>query len=179
MQNISDQPVRIVPGSPAYAELWWQWRNERKTKAYNPLLPASVETLRDRLAEAGAQLSDWQTTEEFIYFVEWQGELVGTVSLQNINPMMSYAEIGYGLAQKIQGRGLSKEAVSIFIRQVFAQTQLRRLFAMVAEANEPSCRLLLSLGFQREGVLREHYLVNGIATNQVCFGLLRSEWTVQ
>jgi catechol 2,3-dioxygenase-like lactoylglutathione lyase family enzyme len=53
---------------------------------------------------------------------------------------------------------------------------LRRLVAYVAEGNIASRRILEKVGFIQEGICREHYLINGIPTNEVLYGLLRSDW---
>jgi hypothetical protein len=50
------------------------------------------------------------------------------------------------------------------------------ILAYVAEDNVPSCKLLGRIGFIKEGVCREHYIINGKPTNEVLFGILRSDW---
>ncbi len=171
--------LRLVPSAPEYAELWWRWRHESNTKAYNPLAVASVEQLRKRLGDSSSDLNKWQTEKELMQFIEWQGQVIGTLSLKNVSVSMGYGEIGYGIAQNFQGLGLGKAAVTAFVDDIFQKTLLRRLIALVAESNLASCRLLTTLGFQREGLLREHFLINSKPTNQICFGLLKSEWDAQ
>ena len=55
-------------------------------------------------------------------------------------------------------------------------TDLRKLLAMVHVDNIASCRLLERLGFQREGLLREHYLIEGEPVDEVLYGLLRPDF---
>jgi ribosomal-protein-alanine N-acetyltransferase len=50
------------------------------------------------------------------------------------------------------------------------------LLAYVHEENVASCRVLEKLGFQEEGLLREHYVINGAAANEILYGLLKREW---
>ena len=47
----------------------------------------------------------------------------------------------------------------------------------IMDPNAPAIRALERLGFVREGLLREHYLVQGEPQDGVVYGLLRSEWT--
>jgi RimJ/RimL family protein N-acetyltransferase len=58
----------------------------------------------------------------------------------------------------------------------FGRLGLHRVFADTDPRNAPSIRALERLGFVREGVLREHYLVQGEPQDAVVYGLLRSEW---
>jgi len=62
------------------------------------------------------------------------------------------------------------------VDKVFAETTLRKLIAMVHDQNQASCRVLEKLGFQEEGLLREHYVISGEARDEVLYGLLRREW---
>jgi RimJ/RimL family protein N-acetyltransferase len=54
-------------------------------------------------------------------------------------------------------------------------TPLRKLIAYVHEGNTPSRRVLEKTGFQAEGLLREHYLIDGMPVNEVIYGLLRKD----
>ena len=60
--------------------------------------------------------------------------------------------------------------------RVFRETPLRKLFAYVHAQNTPSRRLLERLGFAQEGLLREHYLIDGAPADEAFYGLLRREW---
>jgi RimJ/RimL family protein N-acetyltransferase len=91
---------------------------------------------------------------------------------------MGYAEIGYGISEAYHARGIGTAAVAMLVHKVFAETQMRKLIAFVRDENLPSCRLLEKLGFQREGLLREHYIINGHPENEVLFGLLKREWAL-
>lgn len=57
----------------------------------------------------------------------------------------------------------------------FGELRLHRLAADVDPRNGPSIRALERLGFQREGLLRQHYRVQGERQDGIVYGLLRSE----
>jgi RimJ/RimL family protein N-acetyltransferase len=88
---------------------------------------------------------------------------------------MQTAEVSYQVDEAQHGRGIATRAVGQLVEQVFALTPLHRLYAYVAEDNRASCRVLEKLGFQPEGRLREHYIVNGRRTTERVFGRLRSD----
>lgn len=86
------------------------------------------------------------------------------------------AEIGYDVSQELQGKGIGTAALKLFVDKIFSSTPLRRLMAYVAVDNIASRRILEKVGFKQEGLLREHYLINGIPTDEVVYGLLRSDF---
>ena len=71
---------------------------------------------------------------------------------------------------------IGTRAVNLFVSKILLETEIRRLFAYVAEDNVPSRKLLEKVGFIQEGICREHYIINGIPTNEVLYGCLRSDW---
>jgi RimJ/RimL family protein N-acetyltransferase len=67
-------------------------------------------------------------------------------------------------------------ALRTLIGHAFGTLGLRRLEADVDPRNERSLHALEALGFRREGLLRERWLVEGEIQDSVLLGLLRSEW---
>lgn len=108
--------------------------------------------------------------------LQLSGALVGTCSLLNIHPQGRRCEIGYGLAPDYWGRGLAGEAVDAVVDYAFSALAMRRVQANVDPRNAASVRLLERLGFQLEGTLREHHLVNQRPADSSIFGLLDSDW---
>src|SRR5262249_35480933 len=90
--------------------------------------------------------------------------------------LMKYAEIGYGVAESRQGRGIATAAVRMLVQKCFYESTLRKLLAYVHDKNLASCRVLRKVGFRQEGVLREHYIINDTAENEILFGLLKQAW---
>jgi [ribosomal protein S5]-alanine N-acetyltransferase len=103
------------------------------------------------------------------------GGIIGTCTLAALNADHRRAELGYALGRPYWGQGYMAEALPVLLRFAFERLRLHRLTADVDPRNGPSIRSLERLGFQREGYLREHYLVNGETQDGVLFGLLRSE----
>ena len=84
-------------------------------------------------------------------------------------------EIGYILAAEAQGQGIGREAVIAVIDRLFAEGQ-RRVFADTDPDNIASNRLLETLGFLREGLLRAEWETHIGVRDSVIWGLLREEW---
>jgi ribosomal-protein-alanine N-acetyltransferase len=108
--------------------------------------------------------------------VQLGDEVIGTLSAMNPSWGMGYIEIGYMLAASHHGRGLGTRAVALLVAKLFRETELYRIFATISVENIASIKLLERLGFIREGVLREHYLIQGRRVDEAIYGLLRHEW---
>lgn len=102
--------------------------------------------------------------------------LIGTTTLFYLSGPHRRAEIGYSLLPTRQGQGLAHEALRTVIGHAFGSLGLERIEADVDPRNTPSVRLLESLGFQREGLLRARWRANGEVCDSYFYGLLASEW---
>ncbi len=69
------------------------------------------------------------------------------------------AELGYLLGSSYWGNGYGSEAVRLITDFGFDHLGLQRIFAVAADRNEASRKLLESQGFDREGTLRDHLLL--------------------
>ncbi len=167
--------ITFSHADPALAEWWFCDRQEAETLRFNPIAPSTVESLKERLSKASSDLALFETSDSYFWFVKENDQIVGHVTMQNINRMMLTAEIGYGISASFRGRGLATVAVHKLATEAFSKTSLRKLIAFVHDGNVPSRKALENVGFRQEGILREHYLVNGIPTNEIIYGLLRSD----
>lgn len=104
------------------------------------------------------------------------GQLVGTCTLGRIDVPNRRAELGFALGRMFWGRGYMTAALPVLLEFAFERLGLHRVFADADPRNARSIRLLERLGFRREGVLREHYWVQGEPQDGVVYGLLRAEW---
>jgi ribosomal-protein-alanine N-acetyltransferase len=168
--------LSILPVDADHAELWHAWRQDPFARKYNPFAPSPVEALRERLSKAASDLSLFGQAENFIWLLMEGDQVVGNLNLHNINPMMLTAELGYMISPESRGKGLATFCVRWLTRHCFENTPLRKLIAYVHEDNLPSRRVLEKSGYQAEGLLREHYLIEGRPANEVIFGILRRDW---
>jgi len=102
--------------------------------------------------------------------------LIGTCSLFHFHVASRRAEIGYVLGRPFWGAGYMQEALQAFLRYAFQVLDLHRLEADIDPRNLASAKTLERLGFLKEGVLRERWIVNGEISDTCLYGLLRREW---
>ncbi|NRF71785.1 GNAT family N-acetyltransferase [Aquincola sp. S2] len=105
-----------------------------------------------------------------------EGLLIGTCTLFRLDEQSRRAEIGYALGSHAWGRGFMHEALTALLRHGFETLGLNRIEADIDPGNAASARSLERLGFQREGRLRERWIVNGEVSDAVMYGLLRADW---
>ena len=89
---------------------------------------------------------------------------------------MGFLEIGYGVGEDYQGRGLGELSVRSLVNKIFKETNFGRIIAHVSEENIASRSVLEKIGFKKEGVLREHFIINKIPVNECVYGLLKREF---
>ncbi len=133
------------------------------------------------LAAAAALLADIHREFRAGTLFQWgveatDGPLVGTCTLARLDSANRRAELGFALGRAFWGRGYMAAVLPAVLEFAFGQLGLHRVFADTDPRNAPSIRALERLGFLREGVLREHYLVQGEPQDAVVYGLLRPEW---
>jgi len=95
----------------------------------------------------------YDSGEVFFWAIEWKetAELVGTITLWNINRAECKAEVGYELLPPFQGRGIMNEVLKEVIRFGFEKMQLVQIEAMLSPLNAKSVKLLEKQGFLLAG----------------------------
>jgi RimJ/RimL family protein N-acetyltransferase len=102
--------------------------------------------------------------------------LVGTCTLFQFHPVSRRAELGYALGRPYWGFGYMHTALQALLGYTFQTLNLNRLEADIDPRNLASARTLERLGFQKEGYLRERWIVNDEVSDTALYGLLRREW---
>jgi RimJ/RimL family protein N-acetyltransferase len=104
------------------------------------------------------------------------GDVLGTISLFDIDNSDGHAEIAYWLSPEVHGEGIMTAAARLLVRYAFEELRLHRVRGRALATNIASRRVLEKTGMQQEGVMREAENVNGEYVDMVYFGVLREEW---
>jgi len=105
---------------------------------------------------------------------------VGVANLAEINRAQSRCTWAFYLAdQSTRGRGIGLATEFLVLEYVFRDLRLSRLWCEVLSDNHGVIRLHESVGFHREGTLREHVAKSGVREDVVVLGMLASEWDHQ
>jgi len=103
--------------------------------------------------------------------------LLGSCCLFHLDRDNRRAEIGYELHRSAWGQGYMHEALHALLGYAFSEMGLNRIEADIHPDNLASARTLDKLGFVREGLLRERWIVEGEISDTVLYGLLLSDWS--
>ena len=125
-----------------------------------------------RLAQASGSTLQWAVVDKA------SATVIGSCLLFQYDAPSARAELGYVLGRAHWGQGLMREALVGVLDCAFYTLALRRIEAEVDPRNLASGKLLKSLGFEPEGILRARWVAKGETRDVESFGLLRSEWRV-
>jgi RimJ/RimL family protein N-acetyltransferase len=134
------------------------------------------------IAEAKELLTSIESGFETKTLFQWgvasneDDSIIGTCTLFQLDAGNRRAEIGYVLGREYWGKGYMGEALMRLMAFCFEDLDLVRLEADVDPRNSASIRSLERLGFQREGFLRERWIVDGKIMDSLFYGLLRRDW---
>jgi len=107
-------------------------------------------------------------------------QFIGISAISNLNMFAHHAEIGINLAHPdYRGKGYGSEIMLLTMRYGFEQFNLNRIHLKVMGFNSRAIRLYEKLGFQYEVREREVFAHDGQYFDQICMGMLRSEWEVK
>lgn len=107
------------------------------------------------------------------------GDVLGTVSLFDVDGSAGHAEIAYWLTPEVHGQGIMTEAARLLVSYAFEELRLHRVRGRALATNEGSKGVLRNCGMRREAVAREAENVDGEYVDMVHFGVLREEWIEQ
>jgi ribosomal-protein-serine acetyltransferase len=96
---------------------------------------------------------------DFVIFDPDSGAFLGTVGLNQLNPVHRFANLGYWVRTSATRRGRATAATQMAARFGFEQLGLQRIEIVVAAGNEASLRVAEKAGARREGLLRNRLRV--------------------
>jgi RimJ/RimL family protein N-acetyltransferase len=112
----------------------------------------------------------------FVVTLKSSGAVIGGTALHHIVPSCRRAEIGYIIGRSQWGKGYGAEAVRAVLCHGFGEMKLNRIEADIDPNNAASAKLLMKLGFQLEGTLRERWIVDGVVSDTGLYGLLARDF---
>lgn len=173
---------RIVRLRGIAPEDWRSFMNfdENNVRALDPLHhpPRSAEGYRHWAAHRSRQSAP---TDEFQLAVETRvaGVLVGSVSTSQADPRAGRFGYGIGIAQEHQRNGYAADAIRVLLKFMFGHRRYHKCEVGIYGFNQASLTLHHKLGFQQEGVLREHEFFAGRHHDLVLMGITAPEFARQ
>jgi RimJ/RimL family protein N-acetyltransferase len=103
-------------------------------------------------------------------------EPVGSVSLNGLDEHHGNAEVGYFVVPEHQRTGYGADALRTATEYAFTERRLRTVTATVLEFNEPSAKLLESVGYEQTGRLPDWAFVDGEYHDAELYAVTAEQW---
>lgn len=136
-----------------------------------------IERLTCRPVVNGVPVRPEDSPFHFLFYSDNIEEPIGNLFYFDVNPRNSSCEFGYKINPKFRNMGFGKEMLQNFISHAFDVLNFNKIYCQTAAFNEPSLRLLQSLGFKLDAVLREHHELDGVFFDDFIYSMLKSDRT--
>lgn len=109
--------------------------------------------------------------------IEANGVPVGTIGLLAIDRKNQKAEYYIAMGEKAyKGKGVAKEATNLVIEYAFGVLGLNRIYLFTETENFAAQKLFESVGFVKEGLIRQDIMSHGKLVDRFAYGYLREDW---
>lgn len=105
-------------------------------------------------------------------------EMIGYCSINNIDLRNCKCEWGATTigSKEHWGKGYAKEASQLMLKHIFQEYPIHRCYGYCLEEHAITRRMMSSLGFKQEGILREDVYKNGTFHNKCMYSILVDEY---
>ncbi len=114
-----------------------------------------------------------------VYTIWYKGEFAGLVGFKDSDKVNRKTEIGYWLAETMQGKGIMVRSVKKLTDFAFRNLDCNRVQIKVAVGNVKSSAIPRKLGFQFEGIERSGEFHTNKFLDLEIYSLLKTEWISQ
>lgn len=165
--------VRLVPLEREHLENTLRWANDLASKPHMLRVLPVCRATHERWYEG--VVSDPSKMVFAILHCD-DGLHIGNTGLYHIDFLHRRAEFWVLIGDTSrQGRGAGSETTSLMRQWAFDHLNLHRLYLHVGSANSRARTMYASQGFVEEGVLREHYFIDGCYQDVIVMSQLRNE----
>lgn len=158
-----------------YSEIF-QWRNDPYAREHNPFAPCEFDEFTTRMNSYSPDIQNIYAKKDMKWGYFNGEEILGIIGITKINQMMKTAELTYQVSPLKRNQGHGFDMAKALISKLFSQTDLRKLIALISDNNIPSYKIVEKLGFQKEGLLRSHFLIEGEEVDERIYGLLKKDF---
>lgn len=155
--------LNLVNANRPYLRAWLPWVDQMQTVANFTWYISDTK----KRAEAKT---------DFGYAIIIDKNIVGRIGLHHINHQHRIAEIGYWLADGLQGRGIITRCCKALMHHAFKELGLNRIEIKCGLGNDKSRAIAEKLQFKQEGILKQAELLNGKFIDLYLYAMLKEEW---
>ena len=170
---VSGKKVYLRPICEADTDMVLGWRNSDAVKKYfifrgEITREQHLSWLHDKVEKG--------IVAQFIICTAETDTPVGSVYLQNIDPVHKNAEFGIFIGEACAlGKGYGTEAASLIVAHGFDALGLHKIYLRVLTDNERAIASYIHAGFAVEGVMKDEIFVDGAFRDVTRMALLKEE----
>ena len=166
------RPVRVRDSAALERELMLNRAWLRPWEATNPDGFISFDTR----ANVRALIAYSRSGAGIAFVIEVDGAIVGQVNVSAItHGSLSTAQIGYWVAERVAGRGITPAAVALVTDYCLSVLRVHRMEICIRPENQASLRVVEKLGFRYEGYRERYIHIAGAWRDHVCFAVTIEE----
>ncbi|MBX2934537.1 MAG: GNAT family N-acetyltransferase [Ferruginibacter sp.] len=155
--------LNLVNANRAYLRQWLPWVDNMQTVDHFKIY---INDSIKRTAEK----------TDFGFAIIFKDQLAGRIGLHHINLQNKIGEIGYWLADGMQGNGIVTKCCKAIMQYGFTQMGLNRIEIKCAVGNKRSRAIAQKLNFKEEGILQQAEWLNGSYVNLYLYAMLKEDW---
>jgi RimJ/RimL family protein N-acetyltransferase len=144
--------------------------------------PETLRWLSDMRVVSPEEQSSWlsglqhsKTSQRYVAREKSINELVGVFRFDRIDYQNLSAEVGLDVATRFRRMGYAKEIYHAMLPYLFSEFSLNRLSLITLATNTPAINLYESLGFEKEGTLRQAIRRDDHFLDAIQYSLLATE----
>lgn len=177
MRVLRTQRLRLVPVTPANADVLWSVLQAPHLREYQDLPDLSLEQFVAAVSERPEVLAPGASGRfEWLVYSHGVDAAIGWLSLRIAERARSTGEIGYSIVRDHRARGLATEAVAALIDEGFRSADLQRIRAYCVPGNLASRNVLRNNRFEDDGVLPHGATLAGQPVDVIAYTLERVRW---
>lgn len=181
-QLLEAKDIRFGPidheAHPAVESRWTHDAEFMRLMDFNPARPLSPALVKRQYESIEKKMDEGKNLFYFTIRAREGDRLIGKAMIEWIswNNGDGWLWLGIGEAD-CRRKGYGSQALSMLLRFAFAELNLFRVSAALAEYNEPALGLFRKFGFVEETRRREALQRDDRRWDLFGYGLLRSEWS--
>jgi ribosomal-protein-serine acetyltransferase len=169
---IVDDELQLHPVCCEHAEPLFMLVDENRDYLARWLpFPPLIKSVDDIAAFIDKSVDGWENKELIACLIVYLGKPAGIISFNKILKPLEKAEIGYWLAEPLQGKGIVTRACKRIIRFGFDELKLSKIEIRAARHNQPSRAVCERLGATLEGIITQSQNLHGEIIDHALYAL--------
>ena len=178
------EDIRLGPinyeTDPPIESKWTHDASFMRLYDFDPARPLSAAIVKKQYEKLEKQMEEGNRFRHFMIRAKADDRLIGKAEIQRIEWTNGVCQIRLGIgAAEDRRKGYGAQALKLALRYAFAELNMFRVSADVAEYNEGALALVKKFGFAEEVRRRQALERDCRRWDLIVFGLLKDEWQDQ